>query len=402
MFIQFNFFIDILSILLIILTTWIIFLCIINTNQIFINPLYFITLFSLNFSIIIVFMISNILWLYVFFEASLIPMYILINVWGSRERKIRAGFYFFLYTVFGSSFMLTGLLIIYDQTETLLLNQIICFDFTFEQQVILWFCFFMGFAVKIPIMPSHLWLPEAHVEAPTIGSVILASLPSKLGGYGFIRILLPLFPLATNFFLPIVYMLALISILYASVISLRQIDMKRIIAYSSIAHMNVVVLGIFSNTLHGIIGAIFLMIAHGLVSGALFLLVGVLYERYHSRLLNYYTGLLQVMPLFSVIFCFFSLANLSLPGTCNFIGEFLNLIGILQANTAVLVLSGMTTIGSAVYSLWLFNRICFGQLKISSIAQYKDLTQKEFFIFLPIIFLTIILGFFPNYILIIF
>lgn len=230
----------------------------------------------------------------------------------------------------------------------------------------------------------------------------MASLLLKLGGYGFVRILLPLFPIAANFFLPLIYTLALVSIIYASIIILRQLDIKRIIAYSSIAHMNVVVLGLFSNTYYGVIGAIFLMIAHGIVSGALFLLIGVLYERHHTRLLNYYSGLVQVMPVFATVFAFFSLANLSFPGTCNFIGEFLNLLGIIQANSFVLVFTGITMVGSAVYALWLFNRVCFGQIRILYLTEYTDLTKKESIMFIIFGFLTIIFGLFPNYMLILF
>lgn len=393
-------FLDGISISFVILTTFIITLCIFITKRnIPLQTIYYTCFILLNLFLVAAFVTWNLLWFYVFFEAVLIPMFLIITIWGSRERKIKAGFYFFLYTVFGSFFMLTGILFVYLQTGTLFLNELLLFNFSLEKQLMLWFCFFFGFAIKIPMMPFHLWLPEAHVEAPTTGSVILASLLLKLGGYGFIRILLPLFPLATKYFSPLIYTMALISIIYSSIIALRQMDIKRIIAYSSIAHMNLVVLGIFSNTLYGVVGAIFLMIAHGIVSGALFLLIGVLYERYHTRLLNYYGGLVQVMPVFSTIFLFFSLANLSFPGTCNFIGELLILIGVARTNTSVMLLATSTMVASAAYSLWLFNRVCFGQLKTITIAtKYSDINVKEWLVFLPLIVLTLFLGVWPNFI----
>ena len=358
---SFFLFSDGVSIFFIILTTFIIMLCIIVSRyNIVNNHIYYICLLTLNLLLILAFSTWHLLWFYIFFEAILIPMFIMIILWGSRERKIKAGFYFFLYTVVGSFSMLIGILLLYLQTQTLDINQLAHYAFDLEKQKILWLCFFIGFSIKIPTIPFHLWLPEAHVEAPTTGSVILASSLLKLGGYGFLRISLPLFPLATKYFLPLIYTLCILSIIYASIIALRQVDIKKIIAYTSIAHMNLIVLGIFSLTVYGLTGAIFLMIAHGIVSGALFLIIGVLYERFHTRLLNYYGGLGHFMPLFATFFCIFSLGNLGFPGTCNFIGEFLVLLAILHGNLWVAILSATTMICSAAYSLWLFNRVCMG------------------------------------------
>jgi len=234
------------------------------------------------------------------------------------------------------------------------------------------------------MFPFHLWLPEAHVEAPTDGSVILASLLLKLGGYGFIQISLPLFNVASKYFTPLIYTLAVLSIIYASLTALRQVDLKKIIAYSSIAHMNLVVLGIFSFKLQGLTGAIFLMLAHGVVSGALFFLVGMLYERHHTRLIHYYGGIVQIMPLFSFFFISFILANLSIPGTCNFIGELLIFVGIFQYNTTLAFFCGFGIVLSAAYSIWIANRLIFGSLNLKYISSFMDLNLKEFSLLLPL------------------
>ena len=255
---------------------------------------------------------------------------------------------------------------------------------------------YIAFSIKIPTIPMHIWLPEAHVEAPTSGSVLLAGLLLKLGGYGFIRILLTIFSQATFFYLPLTDTLAIISIIYASLTTIRQIDMKRIIAYSSIAHMNLVVLGIFSCNIQGIAGAIFLMIAHGIVSSALFFLIGVVYDKYGTRIIYYYGGLVQVMPLFAFNLLFFCMANIGLPGSCNFIGEFIVFAGLVDRNFIILFFSVTGVVLSVLYTMFFCNRIIFGNLNINYIVVYKDMTFRELSIILPLFILTIILGFFPD------
>ena len=249
-------------------------------------------------------------------------MFLIIGVWGSRERKIRAAYQFFLYTLIGSLFMLLAILLIYFQTGTTDLQVLFVSEFSLQRQLLLWFAFFASFAVKVPMIPVHIWLPEAHVEAPTSGSVILAGVLLKLGTYGFVRYSIPLFPEASVYFTPLIYTLSIIGVIYASLTTLRQIDLKKIIAYSSVAHMGFVTLGLFSLNIQGIEGALFLMLSHGFVASALFLCIGVLYDRTHTRLVKYYGGLVHVMPLFSVFFLIFTMGNLSLPGTSSFVGEF--------------------------------------------------------------------------------
>jgi proton-translocating NADH-quinone oxidoreductase chain M len=295
--------------------------------------------------------------------------------------------------------MLFSIIVIYLEVGTTAYDILLGTVFNFEKQKMLWICFFIAFAVKVPMFPFHIWLPEAHVEAPTAGSVILASLLLKLGGYGFIRYLIPICPQATLYFLPLVYTLTIVSILYASLTTLRQIDLKKIIAYSSIAHMNLVVLGIFSLNTQGLCGSILLMLGHGIVSGALFLMVGVLYDRYHSRLLRYYGGIAMLMPVFSLCFLFFNLSNLALPGTFNFAGEALILCGIFQLNTSVATIVCSSMIFSASYSLWMFGRVAFGTLKIVYITNYLDMVERELYIICPLVFINILMGVYPNIIL---
>jgi NADH-quinone oxidoreductase subunit M len=263
-----------------------------------------------------------------------------------------------------------------------------------NMQYILWLAFFASFAVKVPMVPGHIWLPEAHVEAPTEGSVILAGILLKLGTYGLIRFSLPLFPVATVYFTPFVYMLAMIGIVYTSLTAIRQTDMKRIIAYASVAHMNMTIVGLFSLTPQGVEGSILQMLSHGLVSGALFLCVGVVYDRYHSRLVKYYSGLAHMMPKYCTIFLFFTMANLALPGTSSFIGEFLILLGIYQVNIFVTVVSATTMVLGGAYSLWLYNRVAYGNLGVELVKE--DLTRREFWIMMPLVVLTIWMGVYPE------
>lgn len=384
------------------LTTFIMMLCWfaaapISTNYLeFVGCLLFIEVF-----LILTFSVLDLFLFYIFFESVLIPMFILIGFWGARERKIRAAYYFFLYTLAGSLLMLFGILYIYILTGTTDFEVLLNTQFTQNQQLKLWACFFIPFAVKIPMFPFHIWLPEAHVEAPTVGSMILASLLLKLGGYGFLRFTLPLFPLASQYYNPLVSTLALLSIVYASLVTIRQIDLKRIIAYSSIAHMNLIVLGLFSYTQQGIDGAIYLMIAHGVVSTGLFFCVGVLYDRHHTRLLQYYGGLAQTMPIFATLFFVFTLANMGFPATANFIGELLIFVGLFESNSMIMVLAGTGIVFSAVYSIWLYNRLMFGALKLkylgaTSFRRFYDLTFREKYILSYLSVYVILLGLFAD------
>jgi len=324
-------------------------------------------------------------------------MFIIIGIFGSRERKIRAAYQFFLYTLVGSLVMLLALFFIYSETGTtdFILLQILE-PLSEKRQILLWLAFFCSFAVKVPMIPVHIWLPEAHVEAPTAGSVILAGVLLKLGTYGFLRFSIPLFPFASLYFAPIIYLLSIICIIYASMTTLRQIDLKKIIAYSSVAHMGFVTLGLFSFNVQGIEGSLFLMISHGLISGALFLCVGCLYDRYKTRNVFYYGGLVQTMPLFSTLFLFFSMGNLSLPGTSSFVGEFLILLGIYQVNTFTAVCAASGMILGGAYSLWLLNRIIFTNLKPVYISSFTDLNRREFFLFVPFVVAILLLGVYPE------
>jgi proton-translocating NADH-quinone oxidoreductase chain M len=339
----------------------------------------------------------DLLLFYIFFEAILIPMYLLVGVWGSRERKVRAAYLLFFYTLIGSLCMLIGIIYIYSVTGTLSLEYLLTYKFSFNEQYWLWLAFFLSFSSKIPMFPFHIWLPEAHVEAPTVGSVLLAGILLKLGVYGFLRFSLCLFPDLSLFFSPLIYLLSILGIVYASLTAIRQTDLKRIIAYSSIAHMNLVTLGIFSFSIIGIEGAILQSISHGFVSGALFFLVGIIYDRYHSRLLYYYGGLVHMMPVYSLLFLVFTMANIALPGTSSFVGEFLLLCGVYQTNSLTAFIAALGVILSGAYSLWLYNRIIFGNLKIHNTIIFKDINFREFSILLPLLVLVIFVGIYPSF-----
>jgi proton-translocating NADH-quinone oxidoreductase chain M len=392
--------IDGISLFFIILTTFIMPICILSVWNINYRCAEYIScLILLEIFLIAAFTVLDLFLFYIAFESVLIPMFIIVGVWGSRARKIKAAYFFFLYTLTGSFLMLFSILVIYLEVGTTAYDVLLGTVFDFEKQKMLWICFFIAFAVKIPMFPFHIWLPEAHVEAPTAGSVILASLLLKLGGYGFIRYLIPICPQATLYFLPLVYTLTIISILYASLTTLRQIDLKKIIAYSSIAHMNLVVLGIFSLNTQGVSGSILLMLGHGIISGALFLMVGVLYDRYHNRLIRYYGGLTMLMPVFSICFLLFNLSNLALPGTFNFVGEALILCGIFQLNTTVATIVCISMVFSASYSLWMYARVAFGTLKVKYITNYLDMVEREIYIIGPLVFINILMGVYPNIVL---
>jgi len=394
---SYSFGIDGVSIFFFFLSSLLIFICILFIWNEHNFKKYVLTLLLIELFLLIIFSVLDLFLFYIFFEAILIPMYLMIGFWGSRERKIRAVYLFFFYTLCGSIMMLLGILYIYSVTGTSNIEYILTWNFTFTEQLFLWSAFFLSFASKIPMFPFHIWLPEAHVEAPTVGSVLLAGILLKLGVYGFLRFSLTLFPEASFFFSPLVYLFSLVGILYASMTAIRQTDLKRIIAYSSIAHMNLVTLGIFSFNVIGIEGAILQSISHGFVSGGMFLLVGVIYDRYHSRFLYYYGGLVHMMPMYSSFFLIFTLANIALPGTSSFVGEFLLLTSIYKINAFTCVVSALGVILCGSYSLWLCNRILFGNLKIDYTLIFSDITFREFSVLLSLLFFTLLMGFYPSF-----
>lgn len=390
--------VDGISLFFILLTTFLIPLCLlISWNSVNKNLKEFLIAFLfLNFLLIGTFCILDLLLFYIFFESVLLPMFLIIGIWGSRERKVLAAYYFFLYTLLGSVLMLLSILYIYYQIGSTEYEVLLTFSFSKIEQKFLWFTFFLAFASKVPMLPVHLWLPEAHVEAPTAGSVILAGVLLKLGTYGFIRFSLPLFPEASFFFSPLVYTIAAVSIIYTSFTAIRQTDFKRIIAYTSIAHMNLVILGIFSFNIIGLEGAILQSLSHGLVASALFLIIGVVYDRYRTRIVQYYGGLASVMPFFIMIFLFFTMANISFPGTSSFVGEFLILVGSCKVNTTITFLGATGIIIGGAYSLWLLNRIAFGNLKIQYTHKFLDVSFREFILFIPLILGTLVMGIYPE------
>ena len=393
--------IDGISLFFILLTTLLTPICIVisrNSVKVHIKE-YMICFLILELLLILVFCVLDLVLFYIFFESILMPMMIIIGVWGSRERKIGAAYQLFLYTLFGSVFFLIAILTIYFETGTTDIHILLTTHFPFNRQLLLWLAFFASFAVKVPMIPVHTWLPEAHVEAPTAGSVILAGVLLKLGGYGFLRFSIPMFPEASKFFTPMIYVISVVAIIYVSLTTLRQVDLKKIIAYSSVAHMAFVTLGIFTFNLQAIEGSIFLMLSHGIVSSALFMCVGVLYDRHKTRIIKYYSGMIQVMPLFMTVFFIFTLANLSLPTTAGFIGEFLVIVGLFQANKMITFLAAIGMVLGAAYSIWLWNRIACGNLKIYFIKSFADINHREIYMFLPLLFLTFFLGIYPEIIL---
>ena len=332
---------------------------------------------------------------YIFFEGVLIPMFLIIGIWGG-PRRVYSAFKLFLYTLSGSVLMLLAMFAMYVNAGSSDIILLLSHNFPKELQTWLFLAFLASFAVKVPMWPVHTWLPDAHVEAPTAGSVILAGVLLKFGGYGFLRFSLPMFPLATADFTPLIYVLSIIAVIYTSLVALAQEDMKKLIAYSSVAHMGFVTIGTFTLTVQGLEGAIYVMLSHGIVSAALFLIVGVVYDRTHSRKIADYGGLVQRMPIYALAFMFFMLASVGLPGTGSFIGEFLVLVGAFQVNTWVCALASLGVILGAAYMLYLYKRIIFGELTKNIVKEITDLSLRERVIFTPLVILTLWMGIYPT------
>ena len=395
-FIKFKLGVDGISILFIVLTTFITPICIISC----INSVkyrvkeFLIAILVLETFMIGVFCSLDLVIFYLFFEAGLIPMFIIIGVWGGQKR-VYSAFKFFLFTLLGSVLMLVAIIVIYWLTGTTDITEIYEIKIPQEYQNLLWLAFFSSFAVKMPMWPVHTWLPDAHVEAPTAGSVILAAILLKMAGYGFLRFSIPLFPLASEFFTPLIYSLSIIAIIYTSLVALMQDDMKKLIAYSSVAHMGYVTLGIFTFTKQGIEGSIYQMISHGLISAALFLCVGVVYDRLHSRLISTYGGLVHYLPKYSFLFLVFALAALGLPGTTGFLGEFLVLTGTFQKSFLAALLATFGVVLGAAYMLWLTKRVIFGITTNPEIKNLSDVNKPEVIMLVTLAFFVIFFGFYP-------
>ena len=375
---------------------------------------YMIAFLVLETLMIGVFCALDLVMFYLFFEAGLIPMFLIIGVWGGVNR-IYAAFKFFLYTFLGSVLMLVAMIFMYMDAGTTCIGacgdgqvSLLTHVFSFESfdllgihvvggvQTMLFLAFFASFAVKMPMWPVHTWLPDAHVQAPTAGSVILAAVMLKMGGYGFLRFSLPMFPVAADLLAPLVYWMSAIAVVYTSLVALVQSDMKKLIAYSSVAHMGYVTMGIFAMNQQGVDGAIFQMISHGFISGALFLCVGVIYDRMHTREIDAYGGLVNRMPAYAMVFMFFTMANVGLPGTSGFVGEFLTIMGIFQVNTWIAFFAASGVIFSASYALWLYRRVVFGTLTKDSLKLITDMTTREKLIFAPLVVMTLFLGIYPS------
>ncbi len=388
--------VDGISMLFVILTTFLMPFCVLASWNSIEKRLkeYMIAFLILEVFMVGVFVSLDIVLFYVFFEAGLIPMFIIIGVWGGKDR-VYASYKFFLYTLLGSVLMLLAIMAMYWQAGTTSIPELLAYNFPRQMQTWLWLAFFASFAVKMPMWPVHTWLPDAHVQAPTAGSVILAGILLKLGGYGFLRFSLPMFPLASDYFAPFVFTLSVVAIIYTSLVALVQEDIKKLIAYSSVAHMGYVTMGIFAANEQGVQGALFQMLSHGIVSGALFLCVGVVYDRLHTREIAAYGGLANNMPKYAVAFMIFTMANVGLPGTSGFIGEITTLLGGFQANTWVAFFATTGVVLSAAYALWLYRRVIFGPLETESLKALLDLSGREKAILYPLVILTIFFGIYP-------
>ncbi len=389
--------VDGISMLFVILTTFLMPFCILASWEAIEHRVkeYMIAFLVMETLMIGVFCALDLVLFYLMFEAGLIPMFLIIGIWGGK-RRIYASFKFFLYTLLGSVLLLLALLYMYFIAGTTDIPSLMKTGlFSGQAQTWLWLAFFASFAVKMPMWPVHTWLPDAHVEAPTAGSVILAAVLLKMGGYGFLRFSLPMFPIASEYFAPFVFTLSVVAIVYASLVALVQEDMKKLIAYSSVAHMGFVTMGIFAFNTQGIEGAIFQMLSHGIVSGALFLCVGVVYDRLHTREIARYGGLANNMPKYAAVFMLFTMANVGLPGTGGFVGELLTLVGAFQANTWVALIATSGVIFAAAYALYLYRRVVFGELTKSDLKAMLDLTPREIAIFAPLVIMTLWMGIYP-------
>jgi NADH-quinone oxidoreductase subunit M len=388
--------VDGISILFVVLTAFLMPICILASWTIETRVKeYMISFLALETLMIGVFCSLDLVLFYLFFEGGLIPMFLIIGVWGG-PRRVYASFKFFLFTLLGSVLMLLAIMAMYWHAGTTNIAEILQNPtFPVDMQTWLWLAFFASFAVKLPMWPVHTWLPDAHVEAPTAGSVILAAILLKMGGYGFLRFSLPMFPSASEMFAPLVFVMSVVAIIYTSLVALRQDDMKKLIAYSSVAHMGFVTIGIFTLTRQGIDGALFQMISHGLISAALFLCVGVVYDRMHSRLISAYGGLVHRMPAYAMVFMVFTLANVGLPGTTGFVGEFLTLLAAFQVSTWLAFFAATGIVLSAGYALWLYRRVIFGVIEKESLKAMADLSRREAVMLFPLVILVIFFGFYP-------
>jgi NADH-quinone oxidoreductase subunit M len=356
---------------------------------------YMIAFLVLETLMIGVFVSLDLVLFYLFFEGGLIPMFLIIGIWGG-QRRVYASFKFFLYTLLGSVLMLIAIMAMYVTAGTTDIVALMDYGFSRDMQMWLFLAFFASFAVKLPMWPVHTWLPDAHVEAPTAGSVILAGILLKMGGYGFLRFSLPMFPDASLYFAPMMFALSVIAIVYTSLVALMQEDIKKLIAYSSVAHMGFVTMGLFALNRQGVDGAVIQMISHGFISAALFLCVGVVYDRMHTREIKAYGGLVNRMPIYAAVFMVFTMANVGLPGTSGFVGEFLALVGAYKANSTVAIIATLGVILSAAYALWLYRRVVFGEMEKKSLADIEDMNGREIIVLAPLVAATLFFGFYPK------
>ncbi|WP_184719353.1 NADH-quinone oxidoreductase subunit M [Caulobacter sp.] len=389
--------VDGISVLFVLLTAFLLPICIVASWKSVEKRVveYLIAFLVLETLVIGVFCALDLILFYLFFEGGLVPMFLIIGIWGGK-RRVYAAYKFFLYTLLGSVLMLAAILAMISISGTSSIPDLMTFKFAPWLQTWLWLAFFASFAVKMPMWPVHTWLPDAHVEAPTAGSVILAGVLLKMGGYGFMRFSLPMFPNASELFQPLVFAMSAIAIVYTSLVAFRQTDIKKLIAYSSVAHMGFVTMGIFSGNAAGEQGALFQMLSHGVISGALFLCVGVVYDRMHTREIAFYGGLTNRMPHYAFVFLLFTMGNVGLPGTSGFVGEILTMTGVYQASTWTAIVSATGVILSAMYALTLYRRVMYGEITNPELKTIKDLDAREITLFVPLIIMTLVLGFYPN------